>query len=108
MWREGETGGNRARITPGVAFRHLEPFRWNRNGAPDSCFDAFSSRQPVSTPHQVRGRLSLDNVPARRPVALPIWAEIGPPGTAGRRPSQELGTIEAGSKVEITVSGNAG
>jgi hypothetical protein len=25
------------------------------------CFDAFSSREPVSTPHQVRGRLSLEN-----------------------------------------------
>src|ERR1700733_11925752 len=25
------------------------PFRWNRNGALDSCFDAFSSREPVST-----------------------------------------------------------
>src|SRR3954465_7103469 len=24
-------------------------------------FDAFSSRKPVSTPHQVRGRLSLEN-----------------------------------------------
>ncbi|QOZ32129.1 hypothetical protein XH92_10840 [Bradyrhizobium sp. CCBAU 53421] len=33
------------------------PFRLNRNGTPDSCFDAFSSREPVSTPHQVRGRL---------------------------------------------------
>jgi hypothetical protein len=26
-----------------------------------SCFDAFSSCEPVSTPHQVRGRLSLEN-----------------------------------------------
>jgi hypothetical protein len=25
------------------------------------CFDALSSREPVSTPHQVRGRLSLEN-----------------------------------------------
>src|SRR5882757_2020534 len=25
------------------------PFRWNRNGALDSCFNAFSSREPVST-----------------------------------------------------------
>ena len=25
------------------------PFRWIRNGALDSCFDAFSSREPVST-----------------------------------------------------------
>src|SRR5262249_23437444 len=26
-------------------------------------FDAFSSREPVSTPHQVRGRLRLENAP---------------------------------------------
>src|SRR5712691_8379101 len=26
-----------------------------------SCSDAFSSREPVPTPHQVRGRLSLEN-----------------------------------------------
>jgi O-antigen ligase len=25
------------------------PFRWNRNGAPVFCFDAFSSREPVPT-----------------------------------------------------------
>ena len=25
------------------------PFRWNRNGALAFCFDAFSSRDPVST-----------------------------------------------------------
>src|SRR6267142_6600158 len=25
------------------------------------CFDAFSSREPVPTPHRVRGRLSLEN-----------------------------------------------
>ena len=25
------------------------PFRWNRNGAPNSCFDAFSSRELVAT-----------------------------------------------------------
>jgi hypothetical protein len=29
--------------------------------SPDLLFDAFSSREPVSTPHQVRGRLSLEN-----------------------------------------------
>jgi hypothetical protein len=27
----------------------------------NSLFDAFSSREPVSTPDQVRGRLSLEN-----------------------------------------------
>jgi hypothetical protein len=34
--------------------------------APDSCFDAFSSRKPVSTPHQVRGRLLLENALAKK------------------------------------------
>src|SRR5579863_1941198 len=36
--------------TPGYP-RRLEPFpfRWNRNGALDSCSDAFSSREPVTT-----------------------------------------------------------
>jgi hypothetical protein len=33
----------------------LFPFRWNRNGAPGFCFDAFSSREPVPT--------SLENAP---------------------------------------------
>src|ERR1700723_3862293 len=34
------------------------PFRWNRNGALDSCFDAFSSREPVST--SLENALELD------------------------------------------------
>ena len=34
------------------------PFRWNRNGALDSCFDAFSLREPGST--------SLENAPVMR------------------------------------------
>jgi hypothetical protein len=33
----------------------------NQNRALIFCFDAFSSRKPVSTPDQVRGRLSLEN-----------------------------------------------
>src|ERR1700692_1991459 len=33
----------------------------NQNRAPAFCFDASSSREPASTPHQVRGRLSLEN-----------------------------------------------
>src|SRR4051812_43047968 len=33
------------------------PFRWNRNGTLDYCFDAFSLREPVST--------SLENALAR-------------------------------------------
>jgi hypothetical protein len=32
-----------------------------RNGGSKSLFDAFSLREPVSTPDQVRGRLSLEN-----------------------------------------------
>src|ERR1700730_13274604 len=45
------------------------PFRLCRNGGSRSLFDAFSSREPVSTPHQVRGRLSLENalLPDRDP-----------------------------------------
>src|SRR5580692_314495 len=31
-----------------------------------SLFDAFSSREPVPTPHQVRSRLSLENALGRR------------------------------------------
>jgi hypothetical protein len=37
------------------------PFRLNRNGGSTSLFDAFSSREPVATPDQVRGGLSLEN-----------------------------------------------
>src|SRR5437868_15525220 len=46
-----------------ISLLYLEPFpfRWNRNGALAYWFDAFSYREPVSTPHQVRGRLSLEN-----------------------------------------------
>src|SRR6266851_6617106 len=36
-----------------------------------SCSDAFSSREPVPTPHQVRGRLSLENA-----LALPRWPPV--------------------------------
>jgi hypothetical protein len=36
----------------------------NQNRALIFCFDAFSSREPVSIPDQVRGRLSLENAPA--------------------------------------------
>src|SRR5258705_9314967 len=38
------------------------PFRLNRNGAPLSCFDAFSSREPVSTSleNALAARLRLD------------------------------------------------
>jgi hypothetical protein len=37
----------------------------NRRSA--SYFDAFSSREPVSTPHQVRGKLLLENATSRAP-----------------------------------------
>jgi hypothetical protein len=38
------------------------PFRLkNRNGGSAFLFDAFSSREPVSIPDQVRDRLSLEN-----------------------------------------------
>jgi hypothetical protein len=43
--KDGVTG------SPGIFSSLLEPFpfRWNRNGGSTSLFDAFSSREPVST-----------------------------------------------------------
>jgi len=41
------------------------PFRLGPNGGSGSLSDAFSSREPVSTPDQVRGRLSLENALTR-------------------------------------------
>ena len=49
------------------------PFRWDRNGGPGCLFDAFSSREPASTPDQVRGGPSLEN-------ALLLQARIGSDG----------------------------
>jgi hypothetical protein len=40
------------------------PFRWNRNGALNSYFDAFSLREPLST--------SLENAPDRRARRLAL------------------------------------
>ena len=53
--------GLRLRHTRGI--EALEPirFRLNQNRSSSFCFDGFSSREPVSTPDQVRGRLSLEN-----------------------------------------------
>src|SRR5712672_2602519 len=44
----------------------LEPFRFclNQNRAPDSCFDAFSSREPVST--SLENALGTANLLRRR------------------------------------------
>ncbi|NEU96787.1 hypothetical protein FNJ47_13285 [Bradyrhizobium sp. UFLA 03-164] len=50
----------------------LLPFRSDRNGAPDFCFDAFSSREPASTSLENalrRGRLSM-----RLMIAMPVSA----------------------------------
>src|SRR5882757_684739 len=50
----------------------LFPFRWNRNGALDSCFDAFSSREPAST--------SLENALAAEQssrATAECWSGIG-------------------------------
>src|SRR5450631_402236 len=43
--------GNAATMATAAISKTLEPFpfRLNRNGAPDSLFDAFSSREPVPT-----------------------------------------------------------
>jgi hypothetical protein len=45
------------------AASRLEPFSVPIKSERGSrcCFDAFSSREPLSTPDQVRGRLSLEN-----------------------------------------------
>src|SRR5580698_2564311 len=89
-WSEGRSGqaGHRendaaarkeyAKISGSRAYV-LEPFpfRSNRNGALDSCFDAFSSREPVSTPDQVRGRLSLENALADRFCAPSMRHPLG-------------------------------
>jgi hypothetical protein len=56
-----ESGWSRNRRADEFCFEAcLEPFpfRWNRNGAPGFCFDAFSSREPVST--------SLENALSQR------------------------------------------
>ncbi|TYL86218.1 hypothetical protein FXB40_42170 [Bradyrhizobium rifense] len=51
--------------------RGLEPFpfRWNRNGALKSCFDAFSLREPVPTSLENALRNVLDNRREQRPSA---------------------------------------
>ncbi|AUC93749.1 hypothetical protein CWS35_05120 [Bradyrhizobium sp. SK17] len=45
------------------------PSRWNQNGAPGFCLDAFSSREPVST--------SLENALAPHPVLAPVALPAG-------------------------------
>jgi hypothetical protein len=74
------------------------PFRWNRNGALGFCFDAFSSREPVSTSLENalasfdEGQLSLTNVaryraaPAQETAASAAWASatVITPATAAR------------------------
>src|ERR1700730_14291801 len=47
-----------------LAFHRLVSF-------PIIYFDAFSSREPVSTPDRVRGRLSLENAPVSCPACIP-------------------------------------
>ena len=68
-------------------------FRWDRNVALSFCFDAFSSREPVSTPHQVRGRLSLENALVAPIMGLPpndgalfSFRFSEPTGSIGRAP----------------------
>jgi hypothetical protein len=43
----------------------------NQNRALIFCFDAFPSRESVSTPHQVGGRLSLENALEKRQPEKP-------------------------------------
>jgi hypothetical protein len=47
-----------------------------------SYFDAFSSREPVSTPVQVRGRLSLETLYLLRPEPGPVGVNVDPLGEA--------------------------
>jgi hypothetical protein len=54
----------------------------NRNGRLFSYFDAFSSREPVSTPDQVRGRLSLKTLYLLRPEPGPVGVNVDPLGEA--------------------------
>src|SRR6266496_4248410 len=83
-WRSWQPvcGAARAEINASGARRPrraLEPFpfRLNRNGALFPCFDAFSSREPVSTPDQVQGRLSLENALIGRGQIIDDLANVG-------------------------------
>src|SRR5260370_3780294 len=59
-----------AHLIPGTARIGKENASESR---PGPFFDAFSSREPVPTPHQVRGRLSLENA-----LAAPAGQETAP------------------------------
>src|SRR5580692_5429213 len=48
------------------------PFRWNRNGALDSCFDAFSSREPVTTSLENALTAGPGDQPAPRRNSAPL------------------------------------
>src|ERR1700733_5494427 len=54
------------------------PFRWNRNGALDSCFDAFSSREPVSTSLE---NALVDRRRAHKPMARRSFSKGSAPST---------------------------
>src|SRR5438445_12118359 len=66
---------------------------WAVNLAPDwglFCFDAFSSREPVPTPHLVRGRLSLENaMSAGFATGIEARARLLDLGLMRHRPSTE-------------------
>src|SRR5580698_10335529 len=78
------------------------PFRSNRNGSLDSCFDAFSSREPVSTPDQVRGRLSLENALARTRLLIRCNGSLGAAST--KQPSRRLAAFRAAAGAERVVA----
>jgi hypothetical protein len=59
-------------------------------------FDAFSSREPESTPDQVRGRLSLENAlagsdddPGGASGGNALAGRVNAPVNADRRPNQK-------------------
>src|SRR6202051_3779207 len=63
------------------------PFRWNRNGGSSSLFDAFSSREPVST--------SLENALAYRAAKDLQIGETPLRGICRRRPAAHAGPAGA-------------
>src|SRR5258705_11500569 len=83
VYRRG--GGNDNRPVQRLARAFSVPIESERGSI--SCFYAFSSRETVSTPHQMRGRLSLENALAydSRPDLAPHPLHAEQRGGAGFR-----------------------
>jgi hypothetical protein len=63
----------------------------NQNRALIFCFDAFSSREPASTPDQVRGRLSLEN--ALKANRDQKWRKLDPNTAISNKLSDQIARI---------------